>query len=180
MRQQDTYRHSLWTRSVSTRTIYGKVACASHPTVVLVLLCSSLWSVVVPSSEGTNCALEPFQEDPYVARYLSSLIQLLNWWGVGFFVHSFSCCIKNVVLLLAMLLGAYAINARFTRALLKQDPGRIPKECFDGLVLFVIAVCVVEGVVLLLVSYEQVCYSKTRHVEQQHDGPETEKTPLTM
>ena len=106
------------------------------------------------SSEDTNCALETFQDDPYITRYLQGLIQLLNWWGVGFFLYSFPCCAKNVVLLMIMLVGASYINAHFTHVLVKMDPNRIFKSCFEGLVLFVVVVCAAEGVVLLLLGYE--------------------------
>jgi hypothetical protein len=181
MRQQDICYHSLWLQKVSTTTVVGKVAFLLHSTVVLILLLSSLWSVADPSSEGTNCALEPFEQEPYTATYLSGLIQLLNWWGIGFFLQSFSCCVKNVVLLVFMLVGASIINTRLTATLVELDPELIPKECFGGLVLFVLVVCAIEGLVLLLILCDVSC--ATGQVEQRKQNNESiivsEKTPLT-
>ena len=172
MRLQGICYHSLWTQKVSTTTITGKIAFLLHATVVLTLLLSSLWSVVDPSSEGTSCALEPFKQEPYVARYLYGMIQLLNWWGVGFFLQSFSCCVKNIVLIVFMLFGASIINTRFTTNLLKIDAEIIPRECFGGLVLFGLVVCATEGLVLLLISSSATSFT-ARQVEQRQQNDES-------
>ena len=56
---------------VPSASVPGCAARILHTLVVSVLLLSSLYSVIQPASEGTECALEPFQQsDPYAARYL--------------------------------------------------------------------------------------------------------------
>jgi len=175
-------QHSLWKHTVSTTTLYGKLARILHTLVVSLLLGSSLWSVIFPFSEGTNCALEPFQEDPYITRFLQGLIQLVNWWGVGFFVQSFGCTVKNAVMLVGVLAGASCINSHMTTSLLELDPNRISEGCFSGLVLFVVIVCAIEGLVLVLMACEQVCHTNRptggRHDVQQQHGSPTEKQSL--
>jgi hypothetical protein len=80
-----------------------------------------------------------------------------------------------------MLVGASIINTRLTATLVELDPELIPKECFGGLVLFVLVVCAIEGLVLLLILCDVSC--ATAQVEQRKQNNESiivsEKTPLT-
>lgn len=149
-----------------TSTVYGKVARLLHTAVVSVLLLSSLYSVFVPSSEGVACSLEPFADDPVVVRYLQGLISLLNWWGVGFFAQCTACNMGNMLWVTAMLVGACIINIRMRNALTTLDSGRIPAVCWDGLVQFVIVVCLAEGIVLLLMVYDQSKQASSRNGTQ--------------
>ena len=173
--RHSTNPSSFWTAPVPAATIYGKVARVLHTLVVLLLLLSSAWSVVSPRDEGTACALEAF--DPYVVRYLQGLIQLLNWWGVGFFIQSLVCSIKNVVLLMLLLVGACYINHSFTKTLIDMDPERVTEECFGGLVLFVVVVCVVELAVLVLVGADHVL-SRRGTIEARESTSQPAQQPL--
>ena len=66
------------------QTIWGKIAVVIFNTIIWFMTITSLYSVLMPSSEGTNCILDELHDDAYTLIILNGLIRVLNWFGVGF------------------------------------------------------------------------------------------------
>jgi len=188
MDSNNTNNGSQTIPTTSTATLAGQIARGIHTGITSLLLLSSLYSVYQPLSEGTDCAVRPiFEADDgnatisdqheYAGEFIKGLIQLVNWWGVGFFLYCFlgDSVIQSAGLLVIFLSGACYINHHFITVMLQKshDPYQVPQECFDGLVSFVVVVCSIEAVVLLLLLYDARQRQKMQQAMLQNESSTT-------
>lgn len=158
-------------------TFTGKVAVVLFNALTWTMILTSLYSVVDPSSEGTNCVTDQLfpkndvnkDSDDYAILVVNSLIRVLNWFGVGFFlvVEWNQIHVINVALLAVIMCGAWISNSSLGRVALAMDPNRINEECWNSVLAYNAAFAAVAVLVLCLVLAEyfltRSCTTTNRH-----------------
>ena len=152
------------------------------------MIVTSLYSVIVPSSEGTNCVLDGLvgseqeqgngdDQNEYLLVIMNGLIRVLNWFGVGFFVGLLQNQIywMNVTFMTIIMLGAWLNNYIMSQSAMSID-FRITQECWDSVLSFNAIFAVASFGVVALVVIENCTIANNKQRRSREEGVATTAT----
>eukprot|EP00931_Biecheleriopsis_adriatica_P019056 TRINITY_DN13107_c1_g3_i1.p1 TRINITY_DN13107_c1_g3~~TRINITY_DN13107_c1_g3_i1.p1 ORF type:complete len:177 (-),score=17.98 TRINITY_DN13107_c1_g3_i1:163-693(-) len=137
MRLVSSFAFSYWK---DQHSLLGKVAVVLFHFLVWFMIMTSLYGVLSPASEGTNCILDELRDDEYTLLILNGLIRVLNWFGVGFFVALlFLPSVEVAALWMTVVMCGAWVNNKFFMgqpAMLMDSKTRISQECWESVLSF--------------------------------------------